>query len=55
MRRKNVTVLLVGNANVGKTSMFNKMTKSDQHVGNWHGVTVSITQKTVATRIVDLQ
>ena len=33
-------VLLVGNPNTGKTTLFNSLTKSDEHVGNWHGVTV---------------
>ncbi len=33
-------VLLVGNPNTGKTTLFNALTKSNEHVGNWHGVTV---------------
>lgn len=33
-------VLLVGNPNTGKTTLFNSLTRSDEHVGNWHGVTV---------------
>lgn len=33
-------VLLVGNPNTGKTTLFNKLTKSFEHTGNWHGVTV---------------
>ncbi len=37
MERK---MLLVGNPNTGKTTLFNTLTKSDEHVGNWHGVTV---------------
>ncbi len=31
---------LVGNPNCGKTTMFNEVTGSTQHVGNWPGVTV---------------
>ena len=33
-------VALVGNPNVGKTTLFNKLTGSNQYVGNWPGVTV---------------
>ena len=33
-------VLLVGNPNSGKTTLFNTLTRSNEHVGNWHGVTV---------------
>ena len=33
-------ILLVGNPNTGKTTLFNSLTKSNEHVGNWHGVTV---------------
>lgn len=33
--------LLVGNPNTGKTTLFNALTKANEHVGNWHGVTVS--------------
>jgi ferrous iron transport protein B len=31
---------LVGNPNCGKTTLFNALTGSNQHVGNWAGVTV---------------
>ncbi|MDR0426017.1 MAG: ferrous iron transport protein B [Clostridiales bacterium] len=41
------TVLLAGNPNVGKTSLYNRMTKSFEHVGNWHGVTVGAVGKDV--------
>lgn len=34
------TIALVGNPNSGKTSLFNVLTGSRQHVGNWPGVTV---------------
>ncbi|NLA90398.1 MAG: ferrous iron transporter B, partial [Synergistaceae bacterium] len=34
------TVALAGNPNTGKTSLFNALTGSNQHVGNWPGVTV---------------
>ncbi len=35
-----VTVALAGNPNCGKTSIFNALTGSRHHVGNWPGVTV---------------
>ncbi|MDD1616261.1 MAG: ferrous iron transport protein B [Methylococcaceae bacterium NSP1-2] len=34
------TVGVVGNPNCGKTTLFNVLTGSKQHVGNWPGVTV---------------
>ena len=34
------TIALVGNPNCGKTMMFNKLTGSNQRVGNWPGVTI---------------
>lgn len=36
-----VTVALVGNPNVGKTSIFNRLVGARQYVANWPGVTVS--------------
>ncbi|MDR3551897.1 MAG: ferrous iron transport protein B [Clostridia bacterium] len=33
-------IVLAGNPNSGKTSLFNLLTGSKQHVGNWPGVTV---------------
>ena len=34
------TIALAGNPNCGKTTVFNEITGSKQHVGNWPGVTV---------------
>jgi len=34
------TIGIVGNPNCGKTTLFNALTGSRQHVGNWPGVTV---------------
>lgn len=33
-------IALIGNPNCGKTTLFNALTGSHQHVGNWSGVTV---------------
>jgi len=33
-------ILLIGNPNTGKTTLFNTLTGASEHVGNWHGVTV---------------
>jgi len=38
-------ILLVGNPNAGKTTLFNSLTCSNEHVGNWHGVTVENKEK----------
>lgn len=38
-------ILLVGNPNTGKTTLFNSLTASEEHVGNWHGVTVNVKTK----------
>ena len=37
---KKLTYALVGNQNCGKTTLFNQLTGSNQHVGNFPGVTV---------------
>ncbi|MDX9746800.1 MAG: ferrous iron transport protein B [Syntrophales bacterium] len=38
--RSRITVALTGNPNAGKTTLFNALTGSRQHVGNYPGVTV---------------
>ncbi len=38
--KKLLTFALVGNQNCGKTTLFNQLTGSNQHVGNFPGVTV---------------
>lgn len=53
------TIALVGNPNSGKTTLFNALTGSNQHVGNWPGVTVekkvgSLKHKGAIYNVVDL-
>jgi ferrous iron transport protein B len=40
MSIQNITVALIGNPNVGKTSVFNQLTGLNQQVGNYPGITV---------------
>ncbi|MGB9838557.1 ferrous iron transport protein B [Methanothermobacter sp.] len=40
MEKSEITVALAGNANVGKSVIFNQLTGSNQIVGNWPGKTV---------------
>ena len=53
-----LTFALVGNQNSGKTTLFNQLTGSNQHVGNFPGVTIdrkdSPIRKFKNTRITDL-
>ena len=52
------TFALAGNQNCGKTTLFNQLTGSNQHVGNFPGVTVERKTGTIKghpeTRIIDL-
>lgn len=40
MMKKSYKIVLAGNPNCGKTSIFNQLTGTRQHVGNYPGVTV---------------
>ncbi|MBR7068130.1 MAG: ferrous iron transport protein B [Bacteroidales bacterium] len=40
VRKNEINVALVGNPNSGKTSLFNALSGSSEHVGNYSGVTV---------------
>ena len=33
-------IVIAGNSNSGKTTLYNTLTGQNAHVGNWHGVTV---------------
>lgn len=53
------TFALVGNPNSGKTTLFNALTGTNQHVGNWPGVTVEKKEGTVkfkdkSFKVIDL-
>ena len=42
-------VVLIGNPNTGKTTFFNAISNSNEHIGNWHGVTVECKEKLLKT------
>jgi len=59
MKKKKLTIALVGNPNSGKTTVFNNLTGTRQRVGNWPGVTVekkegNLTFQDYALKVVDL-
>lgn len=48
--KADLTIALAGNANVGKSAIFNCLTGSHQHVGNWPGKTVERAEGTLRFR-----
>jgi ferrous iron transport protein B len=59
MNKKKLLIALAGNANVGKSVIFNYLTGLHQHIGNWPGKTVEHAEGTLRFRgytidIVDL-
>lgn len=57
--RKSLTIALAGNANVGKSVIFNQLTGSNQIIGNWPGKTVdraegSLNFKEYEIKVIDL-
>ena len=57
-KKGTLTFALVGNQNCGKTTLFNQLTGSNQHVGNFPGVTVDRKSGSIKgypeTEVVDL-
>jgi len=56
---QDITIALAGNANVGKSAIFNQMTGLEQVIGNWAGKTVELADGTLrhhgkTIRIIDL-
>lgn len=56
---KKKTIALLGNPNVGKTSLFNRITKLNQKVGNYPGITVEKREGNIKAngheyRVIDL-
>lgn len=52
---KKISVALVGNPNCGKTTFFNFATNSQEHVGNYSGVTVDAKKSVVQYKGVELE
>jgi ferrous iron transport protein B len=58
-QNQNIEISIIGNPNVGKTSLFNILTGAKQYVANWPGVTVekkvgTFKYKDATFKLVDL-
>lgn len=58
-KKKELTIALAGNANVGKSVIFNQLTGSNQIIGNWPGKTIEkregfLIYKDYKMRVIDL-
>jgi len=47
MNQERITIALAGNANVGKSVIFNHLTGMHQHIGNWPGKTIEKAEGTL--------
>ncbi len=59
LEKTDLTIAVAGNPNAGKTTIFNNLTGANQHVGNYPGVTVELSEGTLTRgdlklKVIDL-